>query len=247
KYLKRYGKNILRRRHMDNNEYIPGQENREDDPIISVIQDIKDGVLNPKTLSQDLRQRCVDFFMREGYTEEQVGQILMRDERTIRRDLEKIQKQNSLNPNADLARQIIGDMFRKAMVHHRYLMRLARSPIASEGNKSQSEFLAWRVLKEVVEKMQTLGYLPLKPQEIVEDIFHHVTDDSKERSISEAKVMLSEIEEAARQAGTLDSETEKKIGTLKAQIAKAEINHEVDKLAKKEDKPEDKKEGSDEK
>lgn len=232
---------------MDNNEYIPGQENREDDPIISVIQDIKDGVLNPKTLSQDLRQRCVDFFMREGYTEEQVGQILMRDERTIRRDLEKIQKQNSLNPNADLARQIIGDMFRKAMVHHRYLMRLARSPIASEGNKSQSEFLAWRVLKEVVEKMQTLGYLPLKPQEIVEDIFHHVTDDSKERSISEAKVMLSEIEEAARQAGTLDSETEKKIGTLKAQIAKAEINHEVDKLAKKEDKPEDKKEGSDEK
>lgn len=232
---------------MANTEYIPGQEDREDDPIISVIQDIKNGVLNPKTLSQDLRQRCVDFLLREGYTEEQCGQILMRDERTIRRDLEKIQKQNSLNPNADLAKQIIGDMFRKAMVHHRYLMRLARSPIASEGTKSQSEFLAWRVLKEVVEKMQTLGYLPLKPQEIVEDIFHHVADESKERSISEAKAMLLEIEEAARLAGTLDSETEKKINALKALIAKAEINHEVDKLAKKEDKPEDKKEDSNEK
>ena len=121
-------------------------------------------------------------------------------------------------------------------------MRLARNPDATNSDKSQSEFLAWRVLKEVVEKMQTLGYLPLKPQEIVEDIFHHVTDESKERSITEAKVMLSDIEQAAREAGTLDSQTEKKIKDLKARIEEAEINHEVDKLTKKEDKPEDKKE-----
>ena len=224
---------------MSNNNHMP---DHEEEPILSIVQDIKDGTLNPKTLSQDVRQRCVDFLIREGYTEEQVGQILMRNERTIRRDLEKMQEQNSLTPNINLAMQIVGDMFRKAMVHHRYLMRLARNPDATNSDKSQSEFLAWRVLKEVVEKMQTLGYLPLKPQEIVEDIFHHVTDESKERSITEAKVMLSDIEQAAREAGTLDSQTEKKIKNLKARIEEAEISHEVDKLTKKEDKPEDKKE-----
>jgi len=222
---------------MDNNEYIPGQEGREDDPIISVIQDIKDGVLNPKTLSQELRQRCVDFLMREGYTEEQIGHILMRDERTIRRDLEKIQERNALTPDVNLAKQIVGDMYKKAMVHHRYLMRLARSPLASEGTKSQSEFLAWRVLREVVEKMQSLGYVPLKPHEIVGDIFHHVADSDNERSIAEAKGMLAEIERTAREAGTLDPETEDKIKAIRLKIEKAEISNDVDKLADKKDKP----------
>ncbi len=227
----------------NNKKEIPDDE----EPILSLIQQIKDGTLNPKTLTNEIRQRCVEFLSSEGYTQAQIGQILMITERTVRRDLQEIEKRNALSPDINQAKCIIGNMFQKAMVHHKHLMRLARSPDATNGEKSQSEFLAWRVLKEVVEKMQTLGYLPLKPQEIVEDIFHHVADGDGERDIAEAKSMLSEIERAAKEAGTLDPETEKKIRALKVRIEQVEINQEVNKLTKKDDKPKDEKEEQDEK
>jgi len=219
---------------MDNDEYMPGQE---EESILSIIQDIKDGTLNPKTVSKDIRQRCVEFLISEGYTEAQIAQIMMRSEKTISRDVADIQARNAITPDINLAKQIVGNMYQKAMVHHRYLMRLARSTETGPGDRAQSEFLAWRVLKEVIEKMQTLGYVPLKPHEIVGDIFHHVTDSDNERSIAEAKGMLAEIEHTAREAGTLDPETEDKIKAIKLKIEKAEISNDVDKLADKKDKP----------
>ena len=228
---------------MDNNN--PMQDDEE--PILSLIQQIKDGTLNPRTLTKELRQRCIELLTSEGYTEAQIAQILMRSEKTISRDLVDIRAQNAITPDINLAKQIVGDMFKKAMVHHKHLMRLARSPDSTNGEKSQSEFLAWRVLKEVVEKMQTLGYLPLKPQEIVEDIFHHVTNGDGEEGITEAKNMIGEIERAAKESGTLDSETEEKIKDLKIKIEQAEINQEIKKLKNKENKPNDVKETQNEK
>lgn len=220
---------------MDDNRLLQDEE----ESILSLIQRIKDGTLNPKTLSREIRQRCVELLSTEGYTEAQIAQIIVRSEKTVSRDLADIRARNAITPDIDLAKQIIGDMFQKAMVHHKYLMRIARSLESSNTEKSQSEFLAWRVLKEVVEKMQTLGYLPLKPQEIVEDIFHHVSDGD---DIMDAKNMLSEIERAAKEAGTFNPETEEKIKTLKKKIEQAEIKHEVDDLTKKEDKLKDQKE-----
>ncbi|MBP7055709.1 MAG: hypothetical protein KBB52_02510 [Candidatus Omnitrophica bacterium] len=208
---------------------------KEGESILSIIQEIKDGTVNPKTLAKEDRQRCVEFLIGEGYTEAQTAQILARSEKTVSRDLVDLRARNALTPNVELAKQIVGDMFQKAMAHHKYLMRLARSPDASHSEKAQSEFLAWKVLKEVVEKMQTLGYLPLKPQEIIEDIFHHVTDDDKEQGIAESKNMLLDIERASRESGTIDPATEEKIKLLRQKIEEAEISHEVTKLAKKSD------------
>ncbi len=211
----------------------------DEEPILSLIQQIKDGTLNPKTLPREKRQWCVEFLSSEGYTEAQIAQVIMRAEKTVYRDLIEIQDRNAMTPDINSAKRIVGNMFQKAMTHHKYLMRLARNPDASNGEKTQSEFLAWRVLKEVVEKMQTLGYLPLKPQEIVEDIFHHVTNGNGEEGITEAKNMIGEIERAAKEAGTLDLETEEKIRAIRTKIEQVEINQEINKLKNKENKPND--------
>lgn len=212
---------------MDNNRPIQDDE----EPIISLIQQIKDGTLNPKAISQDVRKRCVTFFLSEGWTEEQIGQILMRNERTIRRDLEKIYEQNSLSPDADSAKKIIGSMFQKALVHHRYLMRLARNPDSSSSDKSQSEFLAWRVLKELIEKMQTLGYLPMRPKEVMGDVYHHC-EEGDTKTHTQLKEELKNIEKIARESGTLDKEIEKNIKLLEERIEKSEIAEKIIELEK---------------
>lgn len=215
---------------MANNDHKPDEGA---DRVLRNIQAIKDGRLNPKALSELERQECVEFLSGEGYTQQQIGEVLSISDRTVRRDLEAIEERNALAPDINLAKRIIGNMFRKAINHHKYLMRLARTSSANIAEKSQSEFMAWRVLKEMVEKMQSLGYLPMRPQEVSGNLFHHLDEDGSERSFEEARNTLDEVMRIASQCGNLTPELEKDISLLQNKIEKAEIVYESDKLLKK--------------
>lgn len=203
------------------------------DRVLHNIQAIKDGKLNPKALSEIERQECVEVLSGEGYTQAQIGEVLKITDRTVRRDLVAIEERNALSPDLGLAKRIIGNMFQRAIGHHRYLVRLARTSGASVSEKSQAEFMAWRVLKEMVEKMQSLGYLPMRPQEVSGDLFCHVNEDGSEKSFEEARKTLDEVVRIANQCGNLTPELEKDVSLLQKKIEKAEIVHESDKLLKK--------------
>ena len=209
-------------------------QDHDEQPTLSLIQQIKDGTLNPKTLPKEKRQWCVEFLSSEGYAQAQIGQVLMITDRTVRRDLEDIDDRNALTPDINQGKRIIGNMSQKAMAHHRYLMRLARSPDASIGEKAQAEFLAWRVLKEFVEKMQSVGYLPQKPQELISDIYHH-NEGGDSKTYEQLKQDLREIERVARETGTLDLKTEEGIKLLLQRIEKAEISEKIADLNKGKD------------
>jgi predicted ArsR family transcriptional regulator len=215
---------------MANNDHKPDEGT---DRVLRNIQAIKDGRLNPKSLSEFERQECVEFLSGEGYTQQQIGEVLTISDRTVRRDLEAIEERNALTPDLNLAKRIIGNMFRKAVGHHRYLVRLARTQGASVSEKSQAEYLAWRVLKEMVEKMQSVGYVPMRPQEITGELFHSFDDAAQEKSFEEARKTLDEVVRIASQCGNLTPELEKDVSQIQKKIEKAEIVHDSEKLLKK--------------
>ena len=221
-------------------------EKEEEVPILSLIQKIKDESLDPKTLPKELRQQCVEVLWAEGYGESSMAQILQRSEKTIRRDLQEIRERNALTPNLELAKQVIGEMVQRAHMHQGYLVRLARSKDATVSEKSQSEYFAWRVQKELVEKMQSLGYLPSRPQEITGDIHHHMSLQEEERSFAEIKTMITQIESVAQETDTFSNELEKEVTLLKAKIEKAEITCEVENLLENQKKVKEGKETQDE-
>jgi hypothetical protein len=103
--------------------------------------------------------------------------------------------------------------------------------------KAQAEYYAWKVESEMMERLQTLGYLPSAPQKIVGDIYHHNDDDDK--AFLEAKEKLREVEAIAKDTGVLDEATQKGIENLKAKIEKAEIVKEIKDLNKNQDKKEE--------
>lgn len=219
---------------MDNNKDI-----REEKPILSLIQQIRDGTLNPRTLSIDARQSCVEVLIGEGYTKSQVAEILQWSEKTIQRDVQDIRESNSLTPSIEFAKQIAGDMVKKGLAHHDYLVRISRGKEVSDADKIQAVTSAWNIVNDLIERLQTLGYLPLKPKEIVGDIYHH-REGGDTKTYAQLKEELKNIERIAKEAGTLDKETEEGIKLLEKRIEKSEIAEEIIDLKK--DKPnEDKK------
>ena len=224
---------------MKNNNSAQGEERT----ILKLIQDIHSGIYDASLLDKATRQQCVEVFIAEGYTHAQLAQLLKCSEKTISRDMQEIRQKNSIAPSLEFAKETVGELITKARLHASYLMRLARDKDSPAPSKAGAEFLAWRVIKELTEKLQTLGYLPLKPQEVSGDIYHHVLEQEDE-SYEDVKKMIFDLEQAAKESGGLTKELTDEISELNAKIDKAEVNIKVKKLikTKKETTQEDKNE-----
>lgn len=204
--------------------------------VMQLLQEINSGITNPKLLDKQSRQRCISLLTAEGYTYPQIGQVLKISERTVSRDVKEIRTRNEMVPNIEFAKQFVGELFQKAMNHRSFLVRLARAKDTSPTEKIQAESAAWKILRELAEKLQTLGYLPLKPQEITGELYHHIAVEEAGESILEARRMLSEIEGVARDTDTYTPGLAEEVKALSGRLEKAEAINEVKGLAEKQKK-----------
>jgi len=199
----------------------PNNEPKEQ-PILALIQQIKDGSLDPEIIDKDLRQQCVEVFLGEGMTVSSIAQIFEKCEKTIRRDIDEIRERNALAPDINLAKKTIGEMVTYARIHRDHLMRLARTKDASVSEKSQAEYMAARVGLELIGKMQSLGYLPSKPAAIVGDVFHHFNGNDMSGMLDEISKQVTEVEKIALDTGVIPKEIEGDLAEVKGFIKKAE-------------------------
>jgi len=210
-------------------------EKIEEQSVLTLIQQIKDGLLNPKMLSKEQRLLCVDALSREGLTEVVIADILKVCSKTIQRDRQKNLENNSLKSSPEFTGQTGGEVLHNARADREYLLRLARSKDASPAEKIQAQYSAWKIFDEAVRRLQSLGYLPLQSQQITGDLYHHFSDEQEE-SLDELQKKLDIIETVAKEDGSYDVKTEEEIKLIKADIEKARIGQTVDDLAKKQTK-----------
>lgn len=200
-------------------------EKFEEKPIFASIQDIKDGLFDPQTLSKEQRQPYVEALMAEGLTETPIAQLLKVSTKTISRDLKEIRERNAIAPNVELAKQICGELLYYARIHHSYLMRLARNKDASINDRIQAEFSAWKLRDELASRLQSIGYIPTKAKEINGDLTLHFDPNEAPASFEGLKKQLQEIEDIGSQQGGLPEETQKKVQLLRQKIERAELEH----------------------
>jgi len=213
---------------MENNVEKP---NKEEVPIYKVLKQIKEGILEAKDLSKEMRQECVEVLYLEGHNVATIAQLLDRSIKTIKRDLEDIWQKNSKNPTFVVALALIAELVGKSKAQQAHLMRMSRSNEGTIQERSQAEYLAWKIQSETVERLQSLGYLPTAAQKIQGDIYHHQeTDDCK--TLEQLKEELSLLERLASDNGILDDAAKAKIKSLQLKIEQAEIAQQITGLAK---------------
>ena len=194
-------------------------------PILTLLQEIQSGTVDPRDINKEIRQQVVETLTCEGSNVPQVAQILKVSDKTIRRDLFDIKDRNAFSPSVEEAKKLIGDMRMKAEAHRSYLMRLARIQNSSVSERSLAEYYSWKVTKELIEKLQSLGYLPVVPHKIAADIYHHDEDDAE--TLGELRDELTVLESIAQKDGILDSGLKDKIEFLRLKIEKAEIGKNI--------------------
>lgn len=128
-------------------------------PVVEMLQKIKAGLINPHKLAKETRQACVEVMDLEGYSHAAIAGLLKTSDRTIRRDTEEIRKRNSLRASPELTAMLIGDLMRMAKSHYMRLKQLARSKESSPFEMSKSELMAWKVISEAFQNLNSIGFL----------------------------------------------------------------------------------------
>lgn len=142
-------------------------------PVLTLIQQIKSKQIDPEHLSAEDRRRCVELLRVEGLQVAEIGQVLKRTERTIRRDLEQIRQENAVARDPAMVERVVGDLMQQAESSRAHLCRIAREQGTSAMERLMAEQSAWKVTKECVETLQSVGYLPKVPTTMVADIRQH--------------------------------------------------------------------------
>ena len=206
----------------------------EETPALSIIKKLQSGQLDGKLISKEDRQRCVEVLYLEGYAIAELAEILGKSEKTIRRDLEDIRKTHALSPDPVQAKEFIGEMVQSARIKQGRLERITKSKDASASEKAQAEYLSWRIVKEMIEKLQSLGYLPSRPTEIIGDLFHHTDSDAMPvKSFDEISVIIAELQAVAKKTGKFDPEIIKEIDSLNVELDRAKLTQKVIELKRK--------------
>ena len=193
-------------------------EDKNEIPILSIIQQIKDKTLDPKTLDKELRQACVEAFLVEGSSVSTMGQILDRSKKTINRDIDDIRERNAQSPSADLAKKLIGELLFYGRIHRDHLMRLARSKEGSISERAQAEYYAGRVWLDLIARLQSVGYLPSSPQAFVGDIFYHADDTQTQKEAGSLITQAKVLEEILKETNALGTEPVKEISQISNEI-----------------------------
>lgn len=199
-------------------------------PLLTLLQQIKDGVLNPKLIDKKTRKELVRLLRSEGYLCSHIAQIFDCSEKTIYRDIKVIEAENALEVSPEFAKQLIGEILNTARQHWASLTRIARSAATLPQNKINAEVAAWGVMVTLFEKLQSLGYLPQVPNAVVGDFSHRVSVESKETTFTELKTMLDEIASVSTDSDPLSPEITAEIEQLRGRIQKAELASSIEEL-----------------
>lgn len=205
------------------------KDNNEEMPALKILKQINSGELDPKKLTTPQRRQCVEVLKMEAHSHASIAKLLDCSEKTIQRDWDEISKRNAQKPSPEYALRLIAQLIMKANAKEDYLTRLASSKEGSMQEKAQAMYYASKVLLETIQLLQSMGYVPTQPTQIVGDIYHHADEDV---DIDALKKEVVKIEKIISEEGISNPAIKEKLEMLKRKIEQGEISEGITDLKK---------------
>ena len=152
-------------------EEVPRESERS---VLDLIRGLQSGSTSGASLTPGDRWRCVEHLSAEGYSAAEISEILKVSQRTIARDRTVIRQHNALERDPKLTAEMVGYLVQQAEQGVGRIRRVIRDSHTSPGVKIDGERACWLISNQLVERLQSLGYLPTAATEIRGELTHHV-------------------------------------------------------------------------
>ncbi len=160
--------------HLQENTADGSTDSGNDRSVLSLMRDIQQGRLAPRSLGVEDRRRCVEHLTGEGYSLAEIAEILKVTERTIARDRSAVRQSNAIERDNDITGEMVGQLVKQADTTINRIRRVTRDSETPPATRIEGEKACWVITRDLIQKLQALGYLPNAPQEIRGQMTHHV-------------------------------------------------------------------------
>ena len=194
---------------------------------MSLVRKLHEGALAPSSVAPDSRRGCVEYLTNEGYCAEEIAEIFKVSSRTINRDRSAIRESHAVTRDPALVSFQVGQLLQQADLAIQRLRRISKEAACPPSAKVDAELGAWTVARELVEALQSLGYLPTAAQELRADMTHRL---GAPQSVAQTLAELKELRLLLEQSDS-HQDTHSQLLHLEATLTEQVVNDKVTELA----------------
>lgn len=130
------------------------------DRALELLSAVKNGEVDPQLLTTAERQPLVLLLINDGVSTPEIAQILRVSDRTIERDRKALRQQCAVTADPNLLPQMVGRLVQEAELSIQRIRRAIRKDDVPAHVKVDGEARCFIILDRLIERMQSLGYLP---------------------------------------------------------------------------------------
>ncbi|MFQ5770925.1 MAG: hypothetical protein ACE5HX_10350 [bacterium] len=170
---------------------------KDDGPqTLALLQDIRNGSIDPKSLRPDERRPLVSLLMAEGQSTAEIAYLLKASDRNIQLDKKALREENTLTKDAALVKQMTGRLVTEADLCIERIRKSARGKDAPASVKVDAEHRCFQIFEKTIERLQSLGFLPTATQKIEADLIHRSASSLTLEEIKLEAERLKQIQES---------------------------------------------------
>jgi len=163
---------------------------------LALLQKIKAGQFKANSIGTAERRLLVCFLMAEGQSTAEIAHLLKTSDRTIERDKKAIREENAIAKDPKLLEQIVGGLMSEADLCIQRIRKFQRDRDASPAAKMEGEQRCFQIKCNLIEKLQSLGFLPTAAQKIEADLTHRAASSLTLEEIQLEAGRLKQIQES---------------------------------------------------
>ena len=155
----------------------PEGQDKDEFRTLDILQKIKAGSLDPKSIGPAERRLLIIFLMSEGQSAAEMALLLKSSDRTIERDKQAIRQENTVAKDPKLIEQVVGRLISEAELSLQKIRKFEREKDASPSVKIDGEHRCFQIYNCLVERLQSIGYLPTASQKLEAELTHHALQE----------------------------------------------------------------------
>lgn len=141
---------------------------------LELLANVRSGTTAGNLLAPGDRQALVSLLAADGLATPEIAQILQVADRTIERDRRAIRTSHAVPKDPKLVEQMVGRLMAEAELCVQRIRRTAREREIDPAVKVDAEHRCFQIVRDLVQGLQKLGYLPMATHKVEADLTHHV-------------------------------------------------------------------------
>ncbi len=203
-------------------------EKNDEPQTLALLQKIKAGQIEPKSIGKTERMLLVCFLMTEGNSNAEIAHLLKVSDRSIERDKQAIRKTNALAADPELVEQMVGRLVCGGELSIQRIRKAARDKNTPQAVKIDAEHRCYQIISDMIASLQRLGYLPTATPRLQADFTHNI---GQIPDFSQMQAEVQRLRQITGETQGTDPQLTEQLNQIETELVKVKLVNQIENIS----------------